>query len=260
MKSIKKSILVIIPLLFVFLFSITLVSGQEGQDNTDVCPNIAGVQAEIPDGKRKDASGDCVSYCDTTYTENQLICQNDTEYEWRCVKVDVCLNIEGYQKEAPKGYISDGDRNCSPIEDVCPNLSGTQTTVPSGYIKNSSGNCVLPTSTDVCPNIDGVQTTVPPYYFKNGSECTPYGQIEVQSIDTSGWNESCTVKISCSYDSPINPHKAYLVKIDSGTEININECKGKAVAAVNRGDTCGAPVSYVNWYDNSSLPKSWWFH
>ena len=260
MKSIKKSILVIIPLLFVFLFSITLVSGQEGQDNTDVCPNIAGVQAEIPDGKRKDASGDCVSYCDTTYTENQLICQNDTEYEWRCVKVDVCLNIEGYQKEAPKGYISDGDRNCSPIEDVCPNLSGTQATVPSGYIKNSSGNCVLPTSTDVCPNIDGVQTTVPPYYFKNGSECTPYGQIEVQSIDTSGWNESCTVKISCSYDSPINPHKAYLVKIDSGTVININECKGKAVAAVNRGDTCGAPVSYVNWYDNSSLPKSWWFH
>ena len=274
-------------------------SGNCNQTVTDVCRNIGGTQTSVPYGYTRDASGNCSqvdvcsnisgtqtsvptgyvlngnqcvldSNCDDSHTENELFCDNGIEKKWNCSPIDLCPNIRGNQLAIPANYTKNsttGNCDYSPV-DLCTNIGGVQTSVPSGYTRSSSGICSVSStggggggsSTDVCPNIDGVQTTVPPYYFKNGSECTPYGQIEVQSIDHRGWNESCIVKISCSYDSPKNPHTGKIIKIDSGTEIDMNECKGKAVSAVNRGDTCGAPVSYVNWYDNSSLPKSWWFH
>ena len=275
-------------------------SGNCNQTVTDVCRNIGGTQTSVPYGYTRDASGNCSqvdvcsnisgtqtsvptgyvlngnqcvldSNCDDSHTENELFCDNGIEKKWNCSPIDLCPNIRGNQLAIPANYTKNsttGNCDYSPV-DLCTNIGRVQTSVPSGYTRSSSGICSVSStgggggstsSADRCANLPGVQTTIPPYYFKKGSECTPYGQIDVKSIDTSGWNESCTVKISCSYDSPKNPHTAWSLKIDSGTEININECKGKAVAAVNRGDTCGAPVSYIDWFDNSSLPKSWWVH
>ncbi|HEX4934449.1 MAG TPA: DUF11 domain-containing protein, partial [Gemmatimonadaceae bacterium] len=96
----------------------------------DVCPNLEGVQTEIPPGMIKDAAGNCVTPPPPP--------------------TDVCPNIEGVQTVVPPGMIKDASGNCvtppPPPVDVCPNIPGTQETVPPGMIKDASGNCVTPPS------------------------------------------------------------------------------------------------------------------
>ena len=105
----------------------------------DVCPNIPGNQATIPDGMVKDDNGNCV-----------------TE------QVDVCPNIDGMQTEVPDGMVKNAAGNCVTEEtDVCPNIDGMQNTVPDNMVIDENGNCVVPEDGDVCPNIDGMQTEVP---------------------------------------------------------------------------------------------------
>jgi hypothetical protein len=80
----------------------------------DVCPNLDGGQAHVPDGyELKD--GKCVP-----------------------VKKDVCPNIDGIQTEVPDGYFIDYGK-C--LKDVCPNLDGGQAHVPDGY-ELKDGKCV----------------------------------------------------------------------------------------------------------------------
>ena len=105
---------------------------------TDVCPNIDGVQHEIPHGMVKDEHGNCVT-----------------------PPTDVCPNIDGVQHEIPHGMVKDEHGNCvTPPTDVCPNIDGVQHEIPDGMVKDVHGNCVTP-PTDVCPNIDGVQHEIP---------------------------------------------------------------------------------------------------
>jgi hypothetical protein len=105
----------------------------------DVCPNLGGVQQQVPTGLVKDASGNCVPPPPT----------------------DVCPNIEGVQTQVPSGMIKNSAGNCvPPPTDVCPNLVGVQEQVPSGLVKDEAGNCAPP-PTDVCPNLEGVQTSLP---------------------------------------------------------------------------------------------------
>lgn len=113
----------------------------------DVCPNIPGVQASIPDGMIKNSSGNCVT----------------PEPE----PIDLCENISGNQEVIPSGYYRDSNGNCypqpdppAPVVDVCPNLAGVHTSLPNGYIYDAEGNCVLP-PVDLCSNIDGIQSTLP---------------------------------------------------------------------------------------------------
>ena len=122
----------------------------------DVCPNLEGVQTEIPPGMIKDEAGNCVTPPPPP--------------------TDVCPNIEGIQTVVPPGMIKDASGNCvtpppPPPTDVCPNIEGIQTVVPPGMIKDASGNCVTPPPPplDVCPNIPGTQETVPPGMIKDAS-------------------------------------------------------------------------------------------
>ncbi len=99
----------------------------------DVCPNIDGMQTEVPDGYVKDANGNCV------------VITTDT---------DVCPNIDGMQTEVPDGYVKDANGNCVVITtdtDVCPNIDGMQKEVPAGYERDQDGNCVLKTKTTPAP-------------------------------------------------------------------------------------------------------------
>jgi hypothetical protein len=125
------------------------VSLPSGCTPPDVCPNIDGIQATVPAGLVKDASG-------------------------KCVPVDVCPNLDGIQATIPSGLVKDAAGNCVPV-DVCPNIEGIQTTVPSGLIKDAAGNCTPPPPpTDVCPNIEGIQTSVPSGLIKDvAGNCTP---------------------------------------------------------------------------------------
>jgi hypothetical protein len=120
----------------------------------DVCPNLGGVQQQVPTGLVKDASGNCVPPPPT----------------------DVCPNIEGVQTQVPSGMIKNSAGNCvppPPPTDECPNIEGVQTQVPSGMIKNSAGDCVPP-PTDVCPNLEGVQEQVPSGLVKDeAGNCAP---------------------------------------------------------------------------------------
>ena len=113
---------------------------------TDVCANIDGDQAEVPEGYTED-DGEC--------TPPEVI--------------DVCTNIDGDQSEVPEGYTED-DGECSPPDDddVCTNIDGVQTEVPEGYTEED-GDCSPPV--DVCSNIQGNQATVPGGYTEDDGEC-----------------------------------------------------------------------------------------
>ena len=60
-------------------------------EQTDVCPNIAGMQTTVPTGLVKDASGNCVHAAQQT---------------------DVCPNVEGMQTTVPTGLVKDAHGNC----------------------------------------------------------------------------------------------------------------------------------------------------
>jgi hypothetical protein len=109
----------------------------------DVCPNLGGVQQQIPTGLVKDEQGHCVPP----------------------PPIDICPNIEGIQTQVPSGMVKNDAGACvppPPPTDVCPNIEGIQTQVPSGMVKNDSGNCVPPPPpTDVCSNLEGLQTLMP---------------------------------------------------------------------------------------------------
>lgn len=96
----------------------------------DVCPNIDGMQSEVPAGYVKDANGNCVATPPPP------------------VDTDVCPNIDGMQDKIPDGYVKDENGNCVVITtdtDVCPNIDGMQKEVPAGYERDQDGNCVLKT-------------------------------------------------------------------------------------------------------------------
>lgn len=122
----------------------------------DVCPNLGGVQQQVPTGLVKDAAGNCVPPPPS----------------------DVCPNIEGVQTQVPSGMVKNAAGNCvppPPPDDVCPNIEGIQTQVPTGMVKNQAGSCVPPPPPDdVCPNIEGIQTEVPSGMVKNtAGDCVP---------------------------------------------------------------------------------------
>jgi hypothetical protein len=89
----------------------------------DVCPNLEGVQTQVPSGMAKDADGNCNS-----------------------PPADLCPNVEGVQEQVPAGMVKDASGDCfappPPPDDVCPNLEGVQTALPEGFVEDEEGNCV----------------------------------------------------------------------------------------------------------------------
>ncbi|MEI7917773.1 MAG: lamin tail domain-containing protein [Candidatus Saccharibacteria bacterium] len=101
----------------------------------DLCINIVGIQALIPDNYQADAAGIC-----------------------SLIPIDICIKLDGIQVVVPDGYTVDDVGNCTQIPvDVCLNLDGMQLVVPSGYGLDENSNC----QPDVCQNIDGLQLVVP---------------------------------------------------------------------------------------------------
>ena len=89
----------------------------------DQCPNLAGVQEQVPSGMIKSEAGHCVPPAPT----------------------DVCPNLAGVQEEVPAGMVKDSSGDCiTPPTDVCPNIEGLQTALPEGFAKEESGDCVYP--------------------------------------------------------------------------------------------------------------------
>lgn len=76
---------------------------------TDACPNITGVQVNVPEGYVLDLSGRCIQ------------------------TADVCPNITGIQIEIPNGYrfFKDGCEKLPDDFDYCPNIPGLQTSFAS---------------------------------------------------------------------------------------------------------------------------------
>lgn len=92
------------------------------QIKKDVCPNLPGIQENLPD--RHSLSGG--------------LCYPET--------FDLCLNIPSSQATVPLGYIISEDGSCilAP-DDLCDNLGGSQVIVPNGFIKEGN-NCFLKAS------------------------------------------------------------------------------------------------------------------
>lgn len=97
---------------------------------TDVCPNLEGVQADVPEGYQL-VNGSC----DPIENNNP--------------PTDVCPNIDGDQAQVPDGYeLVDGtcqlktQDNTPPPVDLCPNIDATQSAIPDGY-ELVDGSCLL---------------------------------------------------------------------------------------------------------------------
>jgi len=93
-------------------------------DENDVCPNLEGIQSEVPQGY--------------ILEEGQCVVEPPEE--------DACSNLEGVQASVPEGYILEEGQCVQEIldEDLCPNLEGVQESIPAGYIINVDGNCEVP--------------------------------------------------------------------------------------------------------------------
>ena len=78
----------------------------------DVCPNLSGVQTQVPLGFGV-VNGNCIA--------------------------DVCPNLGGVQTQVPLGYRKVSGQ-CVKPPDVCPNLAGAQSKVPKGMVK-VAGKC-----------------------------------------------------------------------------------------------------------------------
>jgi uncharacterized repeat protein (TIGR01451 family) len=156
---------------------------------TDVCPNIEGNQAEIPNGMVEDEKGNCVTppppptdVCPNIEGDQGTVPDGYQLVDGQCVLIppppsDVCPNLDGVQETVPYGYkLVDG--TCVKKhhkKDVCPNLEGKQTEVPDGY-EIVDGQCVPipPPPTDVCPNIEGDQAEIPAGMVKDEQgKCVP---------------------------------------------------------------------------------------
>jgi hypothetical protein len=88
----------------------------------DLCPNLTGVQEQVPSGLILSAEGNCVPPPPT----------------------DVCPNLTGVQEQVPAGLIKDSAGNCvPPSTDVCPNIEGLQTALPEHFVLED-GKCVCP--------------------------------------------------------------------------------------------------------------------
>lgn len=98
----------------------------------DVCPNIADIQASIPNGYTISIDGMCVEV------------------------VDACPNIYGAQSSIPEGFTTNIIGACIPNIDFCPNINGIQATIPPSYVVTEKGNCVIPKK-DVCKSLEGIQ-------------------------------------------------------------------------------------------------------
>lgn len=140
----------------------------------DVCPNIDGVQLEVPLAHHKEGE-DCVAnpidLCPNIDGLQTLVPDNYHLEEGQCVlnPIDVCLNIDGIQTEILPNYHKEGD-NCVPDPvDVCPNLDGLQTIVPIDFHLDNT-QCV-PNVVDLCPNIDGLQNPIPVGYHLESNQC-----------------------------------------------------------------------------------------
>src|SRR3989344_3262563 len=132
----------------------------------DVCPNIDGEQASVPDGFVVDESGNCVE---------------DTP----APAVDACPNIEGDQASVPDGFVVDGNGDCvedAPVnpltltpEEECAANGGTWNVDTSDcytLAEQAQDACEAEDGTwngtdcipDACPNINGAQATLPDGY------------------------------------------------------------------------------------------------
>ena len=134
----------------------------------DVCPNIEGVQTQLPSGMVKSASGDCITpprdQCpNLAGVQEQVPAGMAKDVAGICFTppTDVCPNIEGVQTQVPSGMVENTAGNCvAPPTDLCPNLTGAQQDEPAGMARDVAGNCFTP-PTDLCPNIEGLQEQVP---------------------------------------------------------------------------------------------------
>ncbi len=140
-------------------------NGGSGSSPRDVCPNIGGVQASIPNGYTVSLDGLCIQV------------------------IDVCPNIIGEQSAIPAGFIKNSLGACIPNIDYCPNITGVQAVVPTSHILTTNGNCIIPkkdmckdlpgiqeskaecTATDLCTNLPGIQYVTPKGYSTVNNHC-----------------------------------------------------------------------------------------
>lgn len=173
----------------------------------DVCPNIGGIQASLPDGMAIDSGGNC--YTPTTP-----------------VTTDLCANISEIQTTLPNGYYRTSGGDCyaqsssettEPV-DVCSNLDGVQTSVPDGYYLDESNKCVdLPTVTDECPNIPGAQSTIPKGMKKEDNACfTPAVATQKPTTPSSGSSDDSYLSVLPTFLRP--PVKSIMGALPTATK------------------------------------------
>lgn len=154
-------------------FDYTLTQ-QIGPILVDICPNIDGIQTELPDGMQFNDDGDCYTPIPDPVDPVEPPPPDPP---------DLCLNIIGNQTTLPDNHYRTDAGDCfvqpkppaKPI-DICSNLPGVQSAVPSGQYLTPEGTCLTPPPPpDECPNIPGPQAVIPDGMIREEDRCyTPY--------------------------------------------------------------------------------------
>lgn len=164
-------------------------TGQTLVDNTncmpDVCPNLPGAQAKMPNNYYEGDMGECFLNLDIRFNTQDGTKLSTPGKSGKYV-YDACPNVWGIQGGVPAGYTKDLLTNrCTkkPVVDMCKNLKGNQTTIPKNHTQTEDGNCYNKSSDqkpvvkayDWCTNIPETQTSLPIGMMrpKEGTECLP---------------------------------------------------------------------------------------
>jgi hypothetical protein len=158
-KTIQKLAAVTIMLLVVVIGAPnSLLADTVQNTGIDLCPNIEGIQTEVPGGYHLvESISECVRINENGMPTVQSV---KAPYDW-------CSNYKGIQTSLPSGFVRRNEGTiCTPKDpsvytnnvcpagsfprdngecslDVCANLRGAQATIPTGYIMNSPGICTL---------------------------------------------------------------------------------------------------------------------
>ncbi len=188
----------------------------------DLCPNIEGIQTEIPAGMELNEDGNCVPVTPPA---------------------DLCPNIEGIQTEIPAGMELNEDGNCVPVTppaDLCPNIEGIQTEIPAGMELNEDGNCVPVTPpADLCPNIEGSQTAIPEgmKVDKDGN-CVPLSDPFGLDVYCLGFSVVNLNDFASSFDWEVagGPSGSVLLEVGESIDIDVDPAFAGATVTISFGD------------------------
>ncbi|MBP6883919.1 MAG: peptidoglycan-binding protein [Candidatus Pacebacteria bacterium] len=213
----------------------------------DVCTNIDGNQASLPQGNYFASAGICLPIVPPP--------------------TDVCVNIEGNQSTMPEGYHSIGDGYCAQDEvvivDVCANLPGNQSSLPDGYTQNGE-NCYSQNQCsdgiDNTDDEDGLVDANDPGCHTDGNPENIETYVPTDNDETNGGSSEEVTDVCTNIDGFQDQMPQGKHYDDNGDCVDTTRSNGRSSGSSRRsspGQVLGAETTVCNWDINTYMRKGY---